>query len=527
MLKRLSCWLQKWFGMNQSLSREATLDQANLYEATSQASVNQHDQEQHLVPYDENLLEKTRVQWQFGDWESLAKLDRDTLQHHPDRAKLALLAAAGKLQQGDAQTARKYIRLASDWGCGKTLVSQILIAGVHNNLGRAAAIVNQQANSLQHFERAIMIGSPNSDVRLFMQARYTEQLSQIGILPNEKFISQASKVSSAGGVKTFSPLSAGDAIKNGIYFDYSSLTSQFLHNMRSYILSSTEADCAIGLKEISESLKNIAKDVKPREMAVTKLFAHGKTFYFAHVAGDYIPCKIGREQEFYESKFLNVLKFFYYPDSLIIDVGANIGNHTVYFAKIIGAKVIAIEPEPHNAACLAINMELNDISEHVQLIHFAIGHTHGNIALQMNVEANYGSFTARPDSNPNRGVVSETMLVHVPMITLDSLAIQADSDAQVSMIKLDVEGMELEALKGGCNLIQKSYPLIAVECFSHKDFLLIESFLEPYKYFPIEILNVTPTFLFVSRNNLFHMARLICYLRDSVIDQAIHKKGFL
>ncbi len=46
----------------------------------------------HPVPYDENLLERARTQWQFGDWASLMKLERDTLQHHPDRAKLALLS---------------------------------------------------------------------------------------------------------------------------------------------------------------------------------------------------------------------------------------------------------------------------------------------------------------------------------------------------------------------------------------------------------------------------------------------------
>jgi hypothetical protein len=53
------------------------------------------------VPYDENLLERSRTQWQFGDWDSLAKIDREMLQHHPDRAKLALLATAGQLQTGE------------------------------------------------------------------------------------------------------------------------------------------------------------------------------------------------------------------------------------------------------------------------------------------------------------------------------------------------------------------------------------------------------------------------------------------
>jgi tetratricopeptide (TPR) repeat protein len=137
--------------------------------------------EQALVPYDENLLERARTQWQFGDWQSLAQLNRDTLQHHPDRAKLALLAAAGRLQTGQDAEAKQFIRLAQDWGVSKKLISQILIAGVHNSIGRAAAVGNQQHRALQHFENAIQIGTPGSDAKLLTQARIGEQLNQLGL----------------------------------------------------------------------------------------------------------------------------------------------------------------------------------------------------------------------------------------------------------------------------------------------------------------------------------------------------------
>ena len=133
------------------------------------------------VPYDENLLERARTQWQFGDWENLARIDRETLQHHPDRAKLALLAAAAHLQTNDTVAARQLTRLAVDWGCGKRLVTQVLVAGVHNSLGRAAALAGQQARALEHFERAITTGSPASEVRLATRARTGEQFAQLGL----------------------------------------------------------------------------------------------------------------------------------------------------------------------------------------------------------------------------------------------------------------------------------------------------------------------------------------------------------
>ncbi|MCX7092886.1 MAG: BNR-4 repeat-containing protein [Methylobacter sp.] len=135
----------------------------------------------HAIPYDENLLEQARVQWQFGDWESLAKLERDILQHHPDRAKLALLAAAGHIQQGNAQSARQFTQLAQEWGCSKKLISQILIAGVHNSLGCAAAVNRDGQRALRHFEFALDAGAPAGEIRLLTQARLGEQLGRLGL----------------------------------------------------------------------------------------------------------------------------------------------------------------------------------------------------------------------------------------------------------------------------------------------------------------------------------------------------------
>lgn len=139
--------------------------------------------EQAIVPYDENLLERARIQWQFGDWQSLAHLDRDLLQNHPDRAKLALLAAAGRLQINNPADARQYLRLAQDWGVSKKLVGQILASGVHNSLGRAATLAGQQTRGIKHFEAAILVGTPGADARLLTQARISQQCNELGVVP--------------------------------------------------------------------------------------------------------------------------------------------------------------------------------------------------------------------------------------------------------------------------------------------------------------------------------------------------------
>lgn len=138
---------------------------------------------QAVVPYDENALQRAHTQWQFGDWQSLARLERDVLQHNPDRAKLALLAAAGRLQTGQIDEAKELVRLAQDWGVSKQLVCRILAAGVHNSLGRAAAIARNLPRAAKHFESAITVGTPGADRLLLTKARISQQYSDLGLPP--------------------------------------------------------------------------------------------------------------------------------------------------------------------------------------------------------------------------------------------------------------------------------------------------------------------------------------------------------
>ncbi|MQM29851.1 MAG: hypothetical protein CRU78_04570 [Candidatus Accumulibacter phosphatis] len=139
--------------------------------------------EPEFVPYDEELLERTRTQWQFGDWSSLCQLAREDLRHHPDRAKLALLVAAGHLQTENPGFARQYLRLAKDWGCSNDLITQILVAGVHNSLGRAHMADRQDQRALGHFEDAIRVAMPQADAKLFGEARAVREAARMGLLP--------------------------------------------------------------------------------------------------------------------------------------------------------------------------------------------------------------------------------------------------------------------------------------------------------------------------------------------------------
>jgi hypothetical protein len=121
--------------------------------------------------YDNHLFERARTQWQFGDWESLARIERESLNHHPQRASLALLAAAGHQQQGNMDTTREFTRLAKEWGASKKMISQVLIAGVYNTLGKASALCGQQQRALGHFQESLRTAGDGGDVKLLTQAR--------------------------------------------------------------------------------------------------------------------------------------------------------------------------------------------------------------------------------------------------------------------------------------------------------------------------------------------------------------------
>lgn len=130
------------------------------------------------MPYDENLLECGRTQWQFGDWDRLCRLTLDAIQHHPQRAKLALLAAAGHFQRGDKNTAYRFVRLAQDWGCSRKLIAQMLISGAYNALACAAACLDQPARATANFRSAVELGGVPGDADLLTEARAIRQLTQ-------------------------------------------------------------------------------------------------------------------------------------------------------------------------------------------------------------------------------------------------------------------------------------------------------------------------------------------------------------
>jgi FkbM family methyltransferase len=140
------------------------------------------------------------------------------------------------------------------------------------------------------------------------------------------------------------------------------------------------------------------------------------------------------------------------PGMTILDVGANIGAHTVFFAKVAGpaGKVLAFEPVRTTFHLLCCNLALNDLAN-VRAIAAGAGSERGSaVASRIDPDrpGNFGAAALSPD-----GAGEE-----VTLIPIDELRLSA-----CHLIKIDAEGMEEAVIAGAASTIARFRPILYVE----------------------------------------------------------------
>jgi FkbM family methyltransferase len=199
---------------------------------------------------------------------------------------------------------------------------------------------------------------------------------------------------------------------------------------------------------------------------------------------------------FYEEDLLDALHALLAPDDLVLDVGANIGNHTVFLAAIRQCRVIAIEPDPGNFAHLERNVALNQLAPRVTLIHAAASDVSGAcVQILSRVPGNSGAVSV--------GLTDED--TGIPSIRLDDLQV----GGVPKLIKVDTEGMDLAVLRGASELLARSDPIVVVEAADIEEYDAIAAFLEQFSYVCVDAHNTTPTFVFVKEEVPAQCASLV------------------
>ena len=164
---------------------------------------------------------------------------------------------------------------------------------------------------------------------------------------------------------------------------------------------------------------------------------------------DLISSIIEKTNQFYEIDIFNSFKDFIPKKGVFLDVGANIGNHSIMFSSHFkNVEVYAFEPFLLNYELLSYNTKFYP---KIHPLKLALGSKEGIVHV--------ASFN---DSNKGGACLSDKG-EKCPVMTLDSLNIE-----NVSFIKMDIEGHELSAINGSIKTIIKSQPIIWVEDFTGK-----------------------------------------------------------
>jgi FkbM family methyltransferase len=474
------------------------------------------------LEFDASLLERARALWQAGDWAALSALKGEQIEQHPQRSKLALLVAMALHQLGRFDDAACEIKKAELWGCPRDVLARALLAGALNSVGRAHALRGRMQRASDRFSQSLAIGFPGSEHPAIVAARAHEQCLQLGLinatLTRSAALTMPTRPTAGTGAAT--ALSACDGSHGSL-----DRLLQALDTGQRKLPADPQGEEDL-LRDAGVCLSRVLGRLHDTHFALVSVATPSTVLRMLHVAGDYIPSKIAREKQFYEFEFLKLLRHFHQPGGLVVDVGANIGNHTLYFSRVMGAQVAAFEPEPHNLVCLELNLRLNGVQQRVVSHRVALGAGPGAISLSMGIKDNFGSFSSTPAANPNSRPGEQPQATRVPVYALDDLLQRHHAGHPVSIIKIDVEGMELAVLQGAQQTIRLHRPVVACECFSKTEFARVEEFLGPLGYTAVAMLNATPTFIFICSDSPLHQTRLAQHARDQALERASKSKGF-
>ena len=185
---------------------------------------------------------------------------------------------------------------------------------------------------------------------------------------------------------------------------------------------------------------------------------------------DYIMKYIIKNKTFWEDWILSKLDYYLKGDrSLCLDIGSNIGNHSIYFSKILGYKsVYSFEPQVNIFEILKTNITLNECNGKIIPYNVGLYSEQGLFKIKKRVKDNCGCVSFEKDDNGD-----------FEFHTLDEYDFH-----DVSLLKMDVEGLQYNVLCGSETFFKNNKPFIWLEmnCYERDSYKSYNEFVRPVNF---------------------------------------------
>ncbi len=222
----------------------------------------------------------------------------------------------------------------------------------------------------------------------------------------------------------------------------------------------------INLNQISEM---IGENNKKQDEIIKCLLAIGKKlampegvyqyknvkFYVPYYPFDFIQKHIVDNNEFFEEDILRSLDEYIPDNAVILDIGANIGNHTLYWNLASDKKVSRVhcfEPVLDTFKILENNIEINNLKDKVKLYNVGLNDCSACAEFLTYRLANIGDTHLIANEQKQDG--------EMKLCKLDDINLQEN---RIDFVKIDVEDMEVACLRGAMNTLEKYKPIIFIE----------------------------------------------------------------
>jgi FkbM family methyltransferase len=188
------------------------------------------------------------------------------------------------------------------------------------------------------------------------------------------------------------------------------------------------------------------------------------TIAAGELAGSAMVLDLQAEKDYwlgtYESDLQTAIREFVKPGMTIFDIGANIGYITLLLANVAGAKghVFAFEALPENLKRLQENITINNFDNRVTIISAAVADRSEKMRFLVGPSGGMGKL----QGSAGRREVDYPDCIEVQGICLDDF-MSTDKQPFPDIIKIDIEGGEILALKGMHRMLDKRQPLLLVE----------------------------------------------------------------